>query len=106
MSRDTLSDLKSEVGRETKYAHTVENDLKHLDHSIRNAMEDRVGCSARKSLASIRNCFSLHMDDGFQQVSKAIYALEKGYDSNDRLSAQSDALLAQANIIAKGLEAP
>ena len=104
MSKSTLSALKSELKIEYDIAYKAENDLKHLDKLIYNAMEDRVGRSARESLASIRDRFACNINEGLKSVEKATVALDRGYSKIDEASAKTDAILRRARYIVKELD--
>ncbi|MBQ8408361.1 MAG: hypothetical protein IJY39_05795 [Clostridia bacterium] len=103
MSKSTISALKTEIRAEFDAARKAEDDLKHLDRSIGNAMDDRVGQSARESLSGILNRFSLNIDQGLQSVDRATGALDRGYARADGISAQAEAILSRARSIVKEL---
>lgn len=99
MSKSAMSVLTSEIRTERSCAYRAESDLKHLDKSILNAMDDRVGYSARQSLAGIRHHFTCNMDEGLNYAEVATRTLEAGYTKIDELTAQANSLLLQANNI-------
>ncbi len=102
MSRSTLSTLQYEIRGEIKFADNAEADLKSLEKSIYNAMDDKVGYRARESLAGIRNQLSLNINDGLRSAEKAANALEAGYSKTENLSAQGNQLLQKAkNVLAE-----
>ncbi len=103
MSKSTLAALKSELKTNFDMALKAENDLKYLDKSICNAMEDRVGQRARDSLAGIRDRFSFNIDEGLKSVEKASAALDRGYSKTDEISAKADAILYRARHTVKEL---
>jgi hypothetical protein len=103
MSKSTLAALKSELKTNFDIALKAENDLKYLDKSICNAMEDRVGQSARDSLAGIRDHFSFNSHEGLKSVEKATVALCHGYSNTDEISAKADAILYRARYTVKEL---
>jgi hypothetical protein len=103
MSKSAISILKSEIKAQTPCAFQTESELKRLDRAIYNAMDDRVGHSARESLARIRDHFSGSMDEGLKNAQRAADALETGYSKTDALAAQASGLLSQARSIAAGL---
>ncbi len=103
MSKSTLSTLKSEINMESKSVSSTSSSLKALERSISNAMDDRVGRSARESITGISNSFSYNMDKGFKSANNATGALDRGYSKIDSLLGQSDKLLSQAKSIVKGI---
>ena len=103
MSKSTLSSLKGEVNREEKNANSTCSSIKSLDNSILNAMDDKVGISARESLTGIYNSFSYDVEKGYKSANNAISALERGYTKIDSILNQADKLLAGARDIVREL---
>lgn len=103
MSKNTLSSLKYEIKTEFDAAQSAENDLKSLDKTIYNAMDDRVGYTARESLAGILKRFSLNSDDGLKAADRAANTLDTGYRKTDSLNAEADKILARAKTLVKEL---
>ncbi|MBO5357359.1 MAG: hypothetical protein J6A95_06270 [Clostridia bacterium] len=103
MSKSTLSTLKSEINMESRSADKAGSGLKSLDKSISNAMDDRVGNSARESVTCIYNTFSYNADKFFKGANNAASALDRGYSKLDSLVAQGEKHLSQAKAIVKGV---
>lgn len=101
MSKSTLSALKSEIKMEAGSADKAGSSLKGLEKSVSNAMDDRVGNSARESLDGIYNAFSYNADQLFKGASNAVSALERGYGKLDSLVAQGQKHLSQAKSIVR-----
>lgn len=103
MSQNTVSTLRREVREEMSSAWQTESDLKHLDQSFGNTMDDRVGDSARQSMASIRHRFSSNINEGLKSTEQAAAALDAGYSKTDEFASQADGFLARAKSIVTGL---
>ena len=103
MSKSSLAYLKSDLKTGFDLALEAENNLKYLDKSICNSMEDRVGQSARDSLAGIRNGFSLSVNEGLKSAEKATNTLTRGYSKTDEISARADWIINRARNIVKEL---
>lgn len=99
MSKKTLSALKNDIRNQVEYVDSVENELKYLDKAIYNAMDDRVGYSARKSLASIMKRFSLNMDNGLKNAAQSANTLDNGYGKTDAHSAQAEDIATRAQAL-------
>jgi hypothetical protein len=103
MSKNTLSILKTEIKNSLDEANAAEADLKHLDTSIYNSMEDKVGQRARESLLGIRKHFSLNMDDGLKSSQRAAEQIGACYTRTEAYSRDAQGLLSRANSVVKGL---
>jgi hypothetical protein len=101
MSKDSVIYLKGEIKTESEFAYSASEDLKFLSNSIMNAINDRVGESAVKSLAGIRNSFDLDADDGYKSMKNATYAMEKGYSDIEALLSEAEKLMERARAIFK-----
>ena len=103
MSKSTLSALKSEINTESKYLSSTCSTLKSLEKSIIDAMDDRVGYSARESISAIESNFYSNMEKGFKSANNAVSALDNGYNKLSSLKSQGESYLSQARAIVKGL---
>ena len=103
MSKSTLSTLKSEINTENRYLSSTCSTLKSLEKSIIDAMDDRVGYSARESISSIENGLYTNMEKGYKSANNAVSALSTGYDKLSSLKSQGESYLSQARAIVKGL---
>ena len=103
MSKSTLSALKSEINAESKYLSSTCQTLKGLERSISNAMDDRVGHSARESIAAIENGLRYNMEKGYKSANNAASALDVGYDRMASFKSRGEAYLSQARVAVKEL---
>lgn len=103
MSKSTLATLKSEIRTEFEIAGVAEEKLKYLDKLILNAMDDRVGRSARESLSGIHGYFSLTVTEGLRHAEKTANALDRGYAKADGICAQAEGILARARAMVEEL---
>jgi len=103
MSKSSLSYLKGEINTASRGADSTVSNLKSLEGSILNAMDDRVGQSARESLNRISNTLSYSIDKAYKSANTATGALDKGYGRLDSLTAEKNKLLSQAKSMVKEL---
>ena len=103
MSKSTLGSLKYAIKTEDRVADEAKAELKNLDRAIYNAMDDRVGQSAKESAAGLLRSFTYMVDGVLSALSQAASSLDQGYDRLSGLSSQGDSLLSEANSIVSGV---
>ena len=103
MSKRSLAVLKSDIHTEESFAYNTQSNLNSLSQTIGNAIDDKVGQSAKESLAGIINHFTLNMDSGLQSAARMAEALETSYIKSDSLCFNAEDLCARANLIVKEL---
>ena len=99
MSKSTLSALKYAISTENRAADEANENLKYLERSICNAMDDRVGIVARESLAEIMKHFSYSVGEALSCSERAVDRLGAEYDRLSGLAQQGDRLLSDADAI-------
>ena len=103
MSKGTLSALKGEINTEMRHGNSTVSNLKGLEGSVVNAMDDRVGHTARDSITSIERSLSYSVDKGYKGANDAVSAMERGYNQIGNLASQGDAIVKQGRSIVKEL---
>ena len=84
-------------------ANSTVSELKSLEGSITKAMNDRVGQSARDSIASISRTVSYNVDKGYKALNTGVEAMTTGYNKIESISNQGASIVSRAREIVKGL---